>query len=87
MHDDRQLNDSERKLLQILWNRNHTAAVRIDLDKLERLSGRKRAVVLAALRTLVADGYVEWDAATEVAKVLQLPGVRARGRAWGTWPD
>ncbi len=77
MHEERQLTDTERKLLQILWNRNHAAAVRIDLDKLERLSGRKRA----------ADGYVEWDAATEVAKVLQLPGIRAPERAWGTWPD
>ncbi|WP_135552146.1 hypothetical protein [Paenibacillus cymbidii] len=87
MHSERQLTDTERKILQILWNCNHNTAIQIDLAKLELYSGRKKPDILNSLRELAATHYVEWEEKTLIAKVIQLPGIQAPGRPWGAWPD
>lgn len=65
------LSDSARKLLRILWSLGRHEPARLDFPALCRMSQRKRGVVMVALAELERAGYIEWERAAEVAKVLQ----------------
>jgi DNA-binding MarR family transcriptional regulator len=53
------LSDTERKLLRILWNQNGLEWFRPDLKQLCRMSQRNFGQVKAAVRGLIAQGYIE----------------------------
>ena len=55
------LTDTERKLLQICWNRNRTNVFRIDIPHYALLAGREAGQIRVALRGLADKGYIEWD--------------------------
>ncbi|MBO9599838.1 MAG: hypothetical protein J7559_18705 [Cohnella sp.] len=97
MHDNRQLTDTERKVVRVLVALYKTKPAALDLGKVCRMTQRRPGDVLKAIRALADTGRVSWDAKTRVvqvhwAEVLMLPEEmrlpRAKGeRIWGTWPD
>lgn len=53
------LDDTTRKVLRILYNSYRQEWARVDLDRLQHLSGRSRQQVETALRELAEKGYIE----------------------------
>ncbi|WP_135553258.1 hypothetical protein [Paenibacillus cymbidii] len=78
MHSERQLTDTERKVVRVLMAVYKNKPETIDLDKISRLTQRKQADVLKAIKSLAELGRVTWDPKTRVvqvhwAEVLTLP--------------
>lgn len=64
------LNDTERKLLRILYNRNGHQNARILIPELARLAGRETGQIRKALESLREERFIEWEERTDVAKVV-----------------
>ncbi|MGO4106502.1 hypothetical protein [Paenibacillus sp. YAF4_2] len=55
------LNDTERKLLRILFNRNGHQKTRILIPELARLAGRETGQIRKALERLHEERFIEWE--------------------------
>lgn len=64
------LNDTERKLLRILFNRNGHQNTRILIPELARLAGREAGQIRKALERLHEERFIEW----EIDYVKVVPG-------------
>lgn len=73
------LDDTTRKVLRILYNSYREAWARVDLDRLQNLSGRTRQQVEGALQELAEKGYIERrDGRTRVIEGWERPTEPAR---------
>ncbi|MCM3628261.1 winged helix-turn-helix transcriptional regulator [Paenibacillus glycanilyticus] len=64
------LNDTERKLLRILYNRNGHQNARILIPELARLAGREAGQIRKALERLQEERFIEWEETLNVVKVV-----------------
>ena len=66
------LTDFERKLLRILFNLYGMQPARPDLDRLSRLTGRRRIEIEIALRKLQDERRIGWDKRKGIIWVVDL---------------
>ena len=66
------LDDTNRKVLRVLFSLNFFNPQSIDINKLVRLSGRTEQQVKDAVNSLVSERYVEWDKQNNMFKVMRL---------------
>ncbi len=72
------LPDTERKLLQILWNRNRFAETKISIKQLSIKSQRSLHIVKRGLNFLAESDYIEWNENANTVKVLNKPSLLLR---------
>ncbi|WP_042165504.1 hypothetical protein [Paenibacillus gorillae] len=65
------LNDTERKLLQILHNRNRTVNTRISIPDLARMAQREPGQIRKALEKLKEERLIEWEDALNFVRVVE----------------
>ncbi|WP_150271648.1 hypothetical protein [Paenibacillus tepidiphilus] len=68
------LDDTSRKLLRIIVQFHSHFKRMPKLPELRRLSGRRPAQIIKAMKVLVADHYIDWDASRPVETAYILEG-------------
>lgn len=66
------LDDTQRKVLRILFSLNRYELSILHMDDLKRFAQRTPLQLLDALRGLKESGFIEWDAEQMIVKVLLL---------------
>lgn len=64
------LNDTERKLLRILYNRNGHQNTRISIPELARFAQREVGQIRKALENLREERFIEWEDSMDYARVI-----------------
>ncbi|NIK71870.1 MULTISPECIES: hypothetical protein [unclassified Paenibacillus] len=64
------MNDTERKLLRILYNRNGHQNTRISIPELARFAQREVGQIRKALENLREERFIEWEDSMDYARVI-----------------
>ncbi|WP_127496301.1 MULTISPECIES: hypothetical protein [Paenibacillus] len=64
------LNDTERKLLRILFNRNGHQNTRIVIPELARFAQRETGQIRKALEKLREERFIEWEDTMDYVRVI-----------------
>lgn len=66
------MDDTDRKILRVMWNLYRFNAARINVGRLSRLSGRSKDQITGTLTRLCEERYIKWDEASATVQVIEL---------------
>jgi len=72
LKNNNRLDDNARRVLRMLFDLYRAEANRLDVDRLMRLSGKSKDMIMPAIEQLLEKRYIIWDRESGVMQVLMV---------------